>query len=147
MDALWGVCGLRQENGRPCARWNSSHDRPWDETRSQERGTPLGAGTSADALVDDDGHDHAAVLRLRLAGVIGVDRVGGPHRGGCEDACHGNDSALLDDGEHGVSTFLAQTLIQGWRAYLRREALYLDHVARCICSGLHEVVEGVLILL
>ncbi len=79
--------------------------------------------------------------------MLSCDLVAGSHSGRRQNSRHWNNACLLNDGQHCVSPFAAQPLIERCGAGRRSVALHLDHVSRGICSRLHKFRELLLILL
>src|SRR5271165_6318992 len=84
---------------------------------------------SGDAFVLQRSDDHAAVLRLAFRGVVRSYLIGGAHRSRSQHVGQWNFALLFQDIDDVTRALLAQFLVQGRRAYLRRISLYLDHVA------------------
>jgi hypothetical protein len=85
-------------------------------------------------------------LGLSATSVIVCNLFRGSHRRRRENPGQRN-TRLLNDGEHIVSPFAAQLLVQSRATDLRSVTLHLDHRARCVRNLLHEIRKLILIFL
>src|SRR5579883_1018545 len=131
-NTRWAAIGSAR-CGRRCGSLTSTvRAWPWPRLRPpapQRKFRSLRFGHSGDALILQDTHDDAAILRLAFCRLVIRHRAADAHCPGSEQIGERNVAFLNEDVRHRASAVLAELLIEGHAAHRRGMAGHLDHIA------------------